>query len=151
MVSSGQRLFGAIPISTQSGEARKFIELAWDKYENSMFDDAVVNARHATEKDPWGMEYTKQNTAGSGAYRVVNWTAGTEVVMERNDKWAGGPMPKVRRIVWRMVPSSGNRRRRGSSWRTPDLMSCSSTSSCRTVTASRCWASCRRSSGPLWQ
>jgi len=52
MVSSGQRLFGAIPISTQSGEARKFIELAWDKYENSMFDDAVVNARHATEKDP---------------------------------------------------------------------------------------------------
>src|SRR5437588_1944917 len=66
--------------------------------------------KHATEKDPWGLEYTKQNTAGSGAYRVVNWTAGTEVVMERNDKWVGGPMPKVRRIVWRMVPSSGNRR-----------------------------------------
>src|SRR6185436_19079511 len=40
----------------------------------------------------------------------VNWTAGTEVVMERNDKWAGGPLPKVRRIVWRMVPSAGNRR-----------------------------------------
>ena len=66
--------------------------------------------KHATEKDPWGLEYTKQNTAGSGAYRVVNWTAGTEVVMERNDKWTGGPLPKVRRIVWRMVPSAGNRR-----------------------------------------
>ena len=26
--------------------------------------------KHATEKDPWGLEYTKQNTAGSGAYRV---------------------------------------------------------------------------------
>ena len=65
-------------------------------------------ARH--RKDPWGLEYTKQNTAGSGAYRVVNWSAGTEVVMERNDKWAGGPLPKVRRIVWRMVPSAGNRR-----------------------------------------
>src|SRR5262249_10820929 len=51
-----------------------------------------------------------QKTAGSGAYRVVQWTAGTEVVLERNDKWVGGPLPKVRRIVWRMVPSAGNRR-----------------------------------------
>ena len=66
--------------------------------------------KHATEKDPWGMEYTKLNTAGSGAYRVVNWTAGTEVVMERNDAWIGGPLPKIKRIVWRMVPSAGNRR-----------------------------------------
>jgi peptide/nickel transport system substrate-binding protein len=66
--------------------------------------------KHATEKDPWGLEYTKQNTAGSGAYRVASWTPGTEVVYERNDKWVGGPLPKVRRVVWRIVPSSGNRR-----------------------------------------
>ena len=26
--------------------------------------------KNATEKDPWGLEYTKQNTAGSGAYKV---------------------------------------------------------------------------------
>ncbi len=66
--------------------------------------------KHATEKDPWGLEYAKQNTVGSGAYRVASWTPGAEVVFERNDKWTGGPLPKVRRIVWRMVPSSGNRR-----------------------------------------
>ncbi len=66
--------------------------------------------KHATEKDPWGMDYTKQNTAGSGAYRVVSWNAGTEVILERNDKWVGGPLPKVRRVIWRMVPSAGNRR-----------------------------------------
>jgi len=66
--------------------------------------------KSATEKDPWGMEYTKQNTAGSGAYRVVSWNAGTEVIMERNDKWVGGPLPKIKRIVWRIVPSAGNRR-----------------------------------------
>jgi tetratricopeptide (TPR) repeat protein len=47
-----QHLFGSIPLSTQSEETRKFIELAWDKYENAMYDDAVVSARHATEKDP---------------------------------------------------------------------------------------------------
>src|SRR5450432_332755 len=49
----------------------------------------VVNSelvkKNASEKDPWGLEYTKQQTAGSGAYKVTKWTAGTEVIMERND------------------------------------------------------------------
>lgn len=66
--------------------------------------------KHANEKDPWGMEYTKQNTAGSGAYKLTRWTPGTEVVLERNDDWKLGPQPKVKRIIWRMVPSAGNRR-----------------------------------------
>jgi peptide/nickel transport system substrate-binding protein len=74
----------------------------------------VINSelvkKHATDKDPWGLEYTKQNTAGSGAYKVANWTAGTQVILERNDSWTGGPLPKVKRIIWRMVPSAGNRR-----------------------------------------
>jgi peptide/nickel transport system substrate-binding protein len=74
----------------------------------------IVNSelvkKHATEKDPWGMEFTKQNTAGSGAYKVASWTAGTEVVLERNDAWVGGPLPKTKKIIWRMVPSAGNRR-----------------------------------------
>ena len=74
----------------------------------------IVNSelvkKHATEKDPWGMEFTKQNTAGSGAYKVASWVAGTEVVLERNDAWVGGPLPKTKKIIWRMVPSAGNRR-----------------------------------------
>jgi peptide/nickel transport system substrate-binding protein len=74
----------------------------------------VVNSelvkKHATDKDPWGMEFTKQNTAGSGAYKVASWVAGTEVVLERNDAWMGGPLPKTKKIIWRMVPSAGNRR-----------------------------------------
>src|SRR5439155_1171480 len=74
------------------------------------YDRDKFRLEHANEKDPWGLEFTKQNTAGSGAYRVVSWNAGTEVILERNDKWTGGPLPKVRRIVWRMVPSAGNRR-----------------------------------------
>lgn len=74
----------------------------------------VVNSelvkKNATEKDPWGLEYTKQQTAGSGAYKVTKWTAGTEVIMERNDAWVGGPLPKIKRVIWRMVPQAGNRR-----------------------------------------
>src|SRR6516164_2366988 len=46
----------------------------------------------ATEKDPWGLEYTKLNTAGSGAYRVTTWNAGSEVILERFDNWKGGPL-----------------------------------------------------------
>jgi peptide/nickel transport system substrate-binding protein len=74
----------------------------------------VVNSelvkKNASEKDPWGLEFTKQQTAGSGAYKVTKWTAGTEVIMERNDEWVGGPMPKIKRVIWRMVPQAGNRR-----------------------------------------
>ena len=66
--------------------------------------------KHATEKDPWGLEYTKLNIAGGGAYKVSRWQAGSEVVYERNEDWKSGPLPKVKRIVWRMVPSAGNRR-----------------------------------------
>ncbi|MGU3493207.1 ABC transporter substrate-binding protein [Xanthobacteraceae bacterium A53D] len=74
----------------------------------------VINSelvkKHATAQDPWGLEYTKQNTVGSGAYKVTKWTPGTEVVFERYDNWKGGPLPKVKRVIWRMVPSAGNRR-----------------------------------------
>jgi peptide/nickel transport system substrate-binding protein len=66
--------------------------------------------KNATEKDPWGLEYTKQNTSGSGAYKMTKWTPGAEVILERNEDWKLGPQPKVKRIVWRMVPSAGNRR-----------------------------------------
>ena len=41
---------------------------------------------------------------------MTNWTAGTEVIIERNDDWVGGPLPKIRRVIWRMVPQAGNRR-----------------------------------------
>ncbi|MCF4165976.1 ABC transporter substrate-binding protein [Zavarzinia compransoris] len=74
----------------------------------------IVNSqlvkKHATADDPWGLEYTKQNTAGSGAYKVVRWRSGTEVVLERHEDWKGGPKPALKRIIWRIVPSAGNRR-----------------------------------------
>ncbi len=64
----------------------------------------------ATASDPWGLDYVKTNVAGGGAYRMVSWQPGSELIYERNDAWKSGPMPKIRRIVWRMVPSAGNRR-----------------------------------------
>ncbi len=75
---------------------------------------AVYNSelikKNATEKDPWGLEYTKVNTAGGGAYKVTRSQAGSEVVYERFDDWKSGALPKLKRVVWRVVPSAGNRR-----------------------------------------
>jgi tetratricopeptide (TPR) repeat protein len=47
-----QQLFGAIPLSTKSQDARKSLEQAWDKYENAMYDPAADEARRAAQKDP---------------------------------------------------------------------------------------------------
>ncbi len=72
--------------------------------------NAALLKKHATEKDPWALDYTKSNTAGSGAYRVTSWKPGVETVYERNDAWAGGKLPALKKIIWRTIPSSGNRR-----------------------------------------
>src|ERR1700688_4738293 len=51
VVPAPLRLFESIPISTHSDDARKSVELAIDKYENGLLDDAIVHAQHSTEKD----------------------------------------------------------------------------------------------------
>jgi peptide/nickel transport system substrate-binding protein len=75
----------------------------------AIYNSEVVKA-HATATDPWGLDYTKSNVAGSGAYKVEKWTPGTEVVYVRNDAWVCGPLPKLKKVIWRTVPSAGNRR-----------------------------------------
>ena len=66
--------------------------------------------KNATEKDPVGPRIHQAEHRRQRRLQVVKWTAGSEVILERNDDWKGGPLPKVRRIIWRMVPSAGNRR-----------------------------------------
>jgi peptide/nickel transport system substrate-binding protein len=75
---------------------------------------AIINSAlaksHASDKDPWAMEWLKNNEAGGGAFRIEKWTPGQEVIYQRFDEWKSGPLPKIRRVIWRMVPSAGNRR-----------------------------------------
>jgi peptide/nickel transport system substrate-binding protein len=73
------------------------------------FHSELIKSK-AAPNDPWGLDYTKTNVAGGGAYRVTHWQPGTELVYERNERWKGGPLPKLKRVIWRMVPSAGNRR-----------------------------------------
>ncbi|MFN9103383.1 MAG: ABC transporter substrate-binding protein [Betaproteobacteria bacterium] len=66
--------------------------------------------KNATPQDPWGLAWTRNNTAGGGAYKVEAFRPGQEIVYVRNDDWKSGPPPKLRRIVQREVPNAGNRR-----------------------------------------
>ncbi|HYB53476.1 MAG TPA: ABC transporter substrate-binding protein, partial [Thermoanaerobaculia bacterium] len=74
----------------------------------------VINSKlarqHATAQDPWAVEWVKQNDAGGGAYRIESWRPGQETVYARFDEWRSGPMPKIRRVIVREIPSAGTRR-----------------------------------------
>ena len=66
--------------------------------------------KHATPADAWGVEWTKRNNAGTGAYRVERWTPGQEIIYARNESWKCGPLPRLKRVICRVVPSDGTRR-----------------------------------------
>ncbi|WP_323766330.1 ABC transporter substrate-binding protein [Marinovum sp.] len=72
--------------------------------------NAEVAKAHATEADPWAMEYLHTTPAGSGAYKVAAWQQGQQLVYERNDAWTGGPLPAFSRVILREVPSPATRR-----------------------------------------
>ena len=74
-----------------------------------VFNSELVK-KNATPQDPWGLNWTRNNAAGGGAYRVESFRPGQEIVYTRFDDWKSGPLPKLRRIVQREVPSAGNRR-----------------------------------------
>jgi peptide/nickel transport system substrate-binding protein len=74
----------------------------------------VINAKvakaHATTDDPWATEYLHKTPAGSGAFKVARWEPGQQLVYKRNDAWTSGPVPEVKRVIVREVPSQATRR-----------------------------------------
>ena len=74
-----------------------------------IFNSAAVR-KHATEKDPWALDWTKVNVAGGGAYRLESYKPGQEIIFARYDDWKSGKLPKIKRVVQREIPSAGNRR-----------------------------------------
>lgn len=51
-LAGNQFLFGSIPLSTRSAAAKDNLEMALDQYENAGFDEAIMHAELATDKDP---------------------------------------------------------------------------------------------------
>lgn len=42
----------------------------------------------------------------SGPFRFVSWQKGTQLVLQRNDRFAAGPRARVGRVVFRYIPST---------------------------------------------
>lgn len=74
----------------------------------------IINSKaalkHATEKDPWALEYLHKNPQGGGAFKLERWEAGQQTVYSRFDDWKSGPLPELKRVVIREVPSPSTRR-----------------------------------------
>lgn len=66
--------------------------------------------KHATDADPWGLEWTQRNDAGSGGFKVASWKPGDQLVLTRFDDWKCGELPEIKRVVFRQIASPGTRR-----------------------------------------
>ena len=72
------------------------------------YDSKVMKA-NATTADPWSHKYGDTvNAPGFGAYCMKSWTKGSEIVLEANPNYYGGP-PTYSKIVERKVPAGSNR------------------------------------------
>ncbi|MDX2104478.1 MAG: ABC transporter substrate-binding protein [Alphaproteobacteria bacterium] len=65
----------------------------------SVVDSRLVQSNAGTDM---GNTWLKTNSAGSGPFRLRNWTASQSVTLEANREWHGGA-PKVNRVVIRHV------------------------------------------------
>jgi len=72
--------------------------------------NSKVAKKHATSKDPWATEYLHKHPAGSGAYMLERWEPGQQLVYKRFDNWKSGPLPAMKRVIVRDVPSGATRR-----------------------------------------
>ncbi|WP_168697959.1 ABC transporter substrate-binding protein [Gordonia paraffinivorans] len=74
----------------------------------TIYDSDVLKA-HATPDDPYGVEHSKTNADyGFGAYKLVSYTPGQQMVYEANPGYALGE-PEVKKIVQRVVADAGQR------------------------------------------
>jgi peptide/nickel transport system substrate-binding protein len=80
--------------------------------------------KNASASDPWALEWTKNNGAGSGAFKVESFKSSEQVVLARFEGWKGGKLPKIQRAMYRNVSAAGTRRamvEKGDADISPDL------------------------------
>lgn len=66
--------------------------------------------QHVTTDDPWGVEWTNNNPAGSGAYMIGEYKPNERITLVRNEDWKSGPLPAIKEVIILNVPEAGNRR-----------------------------------------
>lgn len=72
--------------------------------------NSTLARKNATADDPWAFEWVQRNDAGGGAYKIESWTPGQQTIFARFDAWKSGPMPKLKKVIYRQIASAGTRR-----------------------------------------
>jgi peptide/nickel transport system substrate-binding protein len=72
--------------------------------------NATLAKRHASNEDPWAQEWLKTNAAAGGAFKVETFDPGVQTIFVRHDAWKSGPLPKLKKVIVRVVPSAATRR-----------------------------------------
>lgn len=74
----------------------------------AIYNKAEVLA-HATEDDPWALDWMQRNVVGSGPYVVESWKPGEELVLAAREDYYGDVKPEVQRIIFRIIPDEQTR------------------------------------------
>jgi len=95
-----------VSITTDQKYAPTFVLNVLGSWPASVLDRKLLES-HAKGSD-FGNEWLKTNEAGSGAYKLVKWTANDSIVLQRFD---GYRVPlAMKRIVLRHVPEASSQR-----------------------------------------
>jgi len=70
----------------------------------SILNPAIVEA-NITEEDPFAETFLYENVAGSGAFKLIEWSHGQYLAMERNDDY-WGPPAYLDQVIMRSVPEA---------------------------------------------
>ncbi|MFN8591878.1 MAG: ABC transporter substrate-binding protein [Thermomicrobiales bacterium] len=73
--------------------------------------DSVEFKKHATDDDPWSVDWASSNIAGHGAWKLTEYTPGQSWTLERNENYfdPASLTGNVAKVVNRVVPESANR------------------------------------------
>ncbi len=72
--------------------------------------DSVEYQKHATESDPWALDWASTNASGFGPWKLVEYTPGVRCVLDRFDEyWDQEHLPYFERVIILEVPESSNR------------------------------------------
>lgn len=80
------------------------------QFGNSILDPTLVKS-HATKADPYAHTWLSTNVGGgsSGPYELSSWTPGVQWVLTANPNYTAGPAPKIKKIIFKVVPDASTR------------------------------------------
>lgn len=80
------------------------------QFGNSILDPTLIK-QHTTSSDPYAHTYLSTNVGGgaSGPYELSSWTPGVSFTLTANPNYQGGPAPKIKTIIFKVIPDPSTR------------------------------------------